>query len=69
MELNNYEERTIERLFMNYIHTNNFEVVSKSDALFVLENFLLDIRFHLNEIYIEHVFIESEEEDGKKGGD
>ena len=61
MELNNSEKKSIERLFDRYIDTNNYEIVTKSNALFALENFLLDIRFHLNE-----VFMESEEDDGKK---
>lgn len=54
------DEKTIERIFIRYIDKNNINIVSKTNIGCALEDFLLDIRRH-----IEDVFIEEDPEDGR----
>ena len=47
------DEKTIERIFIRYIDKNNIDIVSKHNIGYALENFLLDIRYHISEVFIE----------------
>ncbi len=47
------DEQSIERIFIRYIDKNNIDVLSKANIGYALENFLLDIRRHIEEVFIE----------------
>lgn len=48
-----FDEKSIERIFIRYIEKNNIDIVSKNDIEHALNNFLLEIRKIITNIFIE----------------